>query len=208
MHETSGAIQCLSPDERLQRQHFAPPAQILYHLPTEGVKLFRPIPVDNAIPWEHLSIVASALLGTWTIKCGEIVNVDLGQRGQNYAKVSDLRRLNDGRYIIVYMWLYTRYEIAQELQVNGKMSPNAETHINKMWPADSRNQYILSTNRTITLWDTAIEKAPAVIVNSLCQDAFYSTTSKSRRIVEVGNPRYKWMKKELLSIRHINSALK
>lgn len=168
--------------------------------------MFRPIPVDNAIPWEYLSIVASAPLRTWTIRCGDIVIVDLGQRGQDYAKVSNLRCLGDGRYIIVYMWLYTRYEITQELQVNGRMSPNAKTHINKMWPANSRDQYILSTNRTITLWDTAIEKAPAVIANSLCRDAFYSTTSKSRRIVEVCDPRYKWMKNEMLSINHAKNA--
>jgi hypothetical protein len=205
---TSGAIQHLPPDESIQREHFAPPAQILYHLPTEGIKDFRPIPVGNAIPWEYLSNVASAPLGTWTIRCGDIVSVDLGHQGQDYAKVSDLRRLGDGRYIVVYMWLYTRDEIAQELQLNGRMSPSAEAHIKKMWPADSWNRYILSTNRTITLWDTAIEKASAVIANSLCQDSFYSTTSNSRRIVEVSNPRYKWMKNELLSINHAKIAVR
>ena len=150
--------------------------------------------------------MASAPLRTWTIRCGDIVSVDLGQRGQDYAKVSDLRRLDDGRYIIVYMWLYRRYEIAQELQVNGRMPSNAETRLNNMWPANSRNQYILSTNRTITLWDTAIEKAPAVIASSICQDASYSTMSKSRRIVEAGNPRYKWMKNEHFSIKHTDHA--
>lgn len=101
MLETSGATQYLLPDRRVQREHFAPSAQILYYLPTEGVKDFRPIPVDNAIPWEYLTFVASATLGTWTIKCGDIVSVDLGQRGQDYGKVSDLRCLGDGRYITV-----------------------------------------------------------------------------------------------------------
>ena len=81
-----------------------------------------------------------------------------------------------------------------------------EAHINKVWGADSRNQQILNTNRTFTIWDTAIKKAPAVAANNLCQDTIYSTTSKSRRIVEVGNPRYKWMKNELLSIKHARNA--
>jgi hypothetical protein len=84
--ETSGAIQCLIPDERVQEEQFAPPAQLLYRLPTQGVKAFRPIPVDSAIPWKYLSIVASAPLDTWTIRCGDVVSVDLGQRGQDYAK--------------------------------------------------------------------------------------------------------------------------
>ena len=62
--------------------------------------------MDDFTPREYLSFVASAPLGTWTIRCGDIVSVDLGQRDQDYAKISDLRRLGDGRYIIVqYMYM-------------------------------------------------------------------------------------------------------
>lgn len=71
-------------------------------------------------------------------------------------------------------------------------------HLDKMWPLKARYKYMLSTNRTITLWDTAIERAPGSTLESLCYSAIYSTTPRSRRIWSVENTRFKWMKRILL----------
>ena len=55
-------------------------------------------------------------------------------------------------------------------------------HLDRMWPLKVRYKYMLSTNRTITIWDTAIERVPDSISKSLCYSAIYSTTPRSRRI--------------------------
>ena len=55
------------------------------------------------------------------------------QRGQDYAKVSELRRLGDGRYMVVYMWLYTRLEIAEQLQMTGRISSKPQVRFLWLW---------------------------------------------------------------------------
>ncbi|CAL5867215.1 uncharacterized protein PFLUO_LOCUS1430 [Penicillium psychrofluorescens] len=206
-HEPNGKGRCSNFDAKSQQSHFAPPAQVLYRVSTEGVKDFRPIPVKGAMPWKCLPGVNSAPLGAWIVQRGDIVSVDLAQRGQDYAKVSDLRLLRDGRYIAVYAWLYARWEIAQELQVDGRMPIKSPSHLDKMWPPNAEHKYMLSTNRTITLWDTAIERAPTTIATKLCQDAIYSTTSNSRRIVKADIPRFEWMRKILFMSPQPQQAL-
>jgi hypothetical protein len=69
--------------------------------------------------------------------------MDIGQKGEDFAKVSDLRSLPDGRYVVVYAWLYTRDEIAQELQVNGKLPLHTEVHLDRMWPVNSEHKFML-----------------------------------------------------------------
>lgn len=41
-----------------------------------------------------------------------------------------------------------------------------------------RYKYILSTNRTITLWDTAVERVPPEVSFSICYNAICSTTPR------------------------------
>lgn len=120
--------------------------------------------------------------------------VDIGQKGRGYAKVSELRRLSDGRYVIVYAWLYTRSQIARELEVDAKLPAHALLYLDTMWPPNAAHKLMLSTNRTITMWDTAIAKAPQSITTSICQYAIYNTTTLLRQIVSVDHPRFHWMR--------------
>ncbi|KAJ6103957.1 hypothetical protein N7486_004179 [Penicillium sp. IBT 16267x] len=107
----------------------APSAQILYQVTRDGAAQLRPIPVDRAAAWKSLSVVSSSHLPRRTVHHGDIVIVDIGPRGIDYAKVSDLRRFSDGRYVIVYAWLYTRNEIARELEVDAILPAHALVHL-------------------------------------------------------------------------------
>src|SRR3981189_3630320 len=89
----------------------APPAQLLYKTQREGVRDFRPESVNGAKPWQSLAKVTSAPLDTWDLHVGDVVAVHLDQGMEEYAKVSDLRRLEDGRFVVVYTWFYTRQNI-------------------------------------------------------------------------------------------------
>ncbi|KAJ5902764.1 hypothetical protein N7495_003292 [Penicillium taxi] len=175
----------------------APSAQILYQVIGDGAAQLRPIPLDRAAAWKSLSVVSSARLPRWTVHRGDIAIVDIGPKGIDYAKVSDLRHLSDGRYVVVYAWLYTRNEIARELEVDARLPAHALVHFDSMWPPNTEHKLMLSTNRTITIWDTAIAKAPKKIATSICQYAIYNTTPLSRRIVRVDHPNFQWMREVL-----------
>lgn len=180
-----------------QRRWLATPAQELYYVSREGVESFQPLPRNGLKLWKSLRKSDSAPLETWILRRGFIVDVDTGNSTSS-AKVSDIRCLDDGRYIVVYTWLYTREQIIQEMEVDGKLSRRDRAHLDIMWPLGDRYQYMLSTNRTITLWDTAIGRAPKEVTTSLCYSVIYSTTPTSRRIWSIENPRFKWMKRILL----------
>lgn len=175
---------------------YAPRAEVLYHVTRDGTADLRPISVGSH-PWESLHRVSSASLPGWTVHCGDIVIVNIGENREDFAKVCDLRRLSDGRYVVVYAWLYTRQEVCQEAQVDGKLAIRSKAHIDEMWPLNASHRFLLSTNRTITMWDTAIAKAPERITAGVCKYAIYSTTVNSRRIVSVDHHHFKWMKAAL-----------
>ncbi|KAJ5413632.1 hypothetical protein N7509_000259 [Penicillium cosmopolitanum] len=185
----------------VRRKWLASPAQELYYVSREGVEDFQPLPLNGAKPWKDLQKTDSAPLESWTLQRGFIVNVDTGY-GTSLAKVSDIRCLDDGRYIVVYTWLYTRDEIAEEFEVDGKLSTRDRAYLDKRWPLGNRYRYMLSTNRTVTLWDTAIGQASEEMTTNLCCSAIYSTTPTSRRIWSIENPRYKWMKRILIHEPH------
>ncbi|KAL2217281.1 hypothetical protein M432DRAFT_617428 [Thermoascus aurantiacus ATCC 26904] len=170
-----------------------PPAQVLYKIQREGVQDFQPQPVNGAKQWKSLARVTSAPLDTWIIHVG-VVAVHLDQGPEEYAKVSDLRRLEDGRFVVVYTWLYTRQDIESELQIDGALSENFHQHLDQRWPTQSAYKYMLSTNCTITLWDTAIRRAPNHVTDKICQTSIYSTTPSARKIWSANNPSFKWMK--------------
>lgn len=176
---------------------YAPPAQVLYRVMRDGTADLRPIPLGTNLPWKSLPCVFSASLAEWEVNRGDIVIVDIGEERDDFAKVSDLRRLPDGRYVVVYAWLYTRGEICREFERGGVLTPRSRNHINKMWPLDTSRKFMLSTNRTITLWDTAIAKAPENVTAGVFDDKIYSTTARSRRIVNVNDSHFKWMKEIL-----------
>ncbi|EED14479.1 hypothetical protein TSTA_106890 [Talaromyces stipitatus ATCC 10500] len=172
-----------------------PPADVLYLTKGDGVRNLSPRPVDGAKPWRQLARVSSAPLETWDIHLGDIVQVCLEKDRKSYAKISEIRRLDDGRYVVVYTWLYRREEVQAEFETDGIIPRLLRRNLDKRWPADATFQYMLSTNRTITLWDTAISRAPRDVVESVCHSSIYSTTPSTRYIWSVNSPRFKWMKK-------------
>jgi hypothetical protein len=188
-----------SDSESSTRSHLVapPPAQILYYIKREGVRDYSPTPIDGAKPWKCLVKVLSAPLGKWLVCLGDIVTVCQGERSEGYAKVSDLRSLDDGRYMVAYTWLYTREEVIAELQTENRLPERFRKHISQRWPIDADYRYMFSTNRTVTLWDTAISKAPHEVTSKICYSSIYSTTPSTRWIWSVDNPRFRWMKRIL-----------
>ncbi|KAH8431691.1 uncharacterized protein LDX57_009345 [Aspergillus melleus] len=177
----------------------APPplAQVLYHVKREGVRDFCPTPVEGAIPWKELVQVPYASLDVWSIRLGDIVTVCQGEQPDGYAKVSDLRSLENGRYMVTYTWLYTREEIMAEFQTEDGFPPHLRKNLEQRWPEDAHYHYMISTNRTITLWDTAVSLAPEEVVSRVCYSSIYSTTPTKRWIWSVENPGFRWMRKIL-----------
>lgn len=157
------------------------------------------MPIAERKPWDQLPRALSAPLETWTLQLGETVEVNLGQEGRGYAKVSDIRHLGDGRFAVVYAWLYTRKDVISEFLVDGKLSRESRRHINHNWPHDAHYSYMVSTNRTITLWDTAIRAAPKYVLNEICQELVYRTTPRMRRMSSIHDRPMKWMK-EILNL--------
>lgn len=184
----------------LRRRWLSVPADELYIISREGVENLQPLPINGAKPWKSLQKVDSAPLDRWSLYCGDVVNVDTGHKSAP-AKVSEIRSLGNGRFVVVYCWLYTRQDVLEELKVDGCVPSSATAHLNQMWPTGARFRYMLSTNRTITIWDTAIGHVPQEVLLDICHSAIYSTTPTSRRIWSVENKRYRWMKK-ILHLSH------
>jgi len=112
-----------------------------------------------------------------------------------YAKVSDLRCLGDGRYMVVYAWLYTREEIVAELKTRtGVVEKRDLAMLRKKWPMRAKFRYMLSTNRTVTLWNTAITTAPPSVVANVCGTSVYVTRRLERYIADIKDERLEWMR--------------
>ncbi|KAL3483020.1 hypothetical protein BJX62DRAFT_245312 [Aspergillus germanicus] len=159
---------------------------------------------------------------SWTISLGDIVTVCVPENTQSvssqgsddgsddddadiksdpeddphcHAKVSDLRSLDDGRYMVVYTWLYTRAEILADLETGTGIDQDDLDMLKETWPSAAPFRYMLSTNRTITLWDTAITHAPAPVVSSICDSSIYVTRSEERWIADINDPEVGWMRR-------------
>ncbi|KAL2845072.1 hypothetical protein BJY01DRAFT_247889 [Aspergillus pseudoustus] len=121
-----------------------------------------------------------------------------------YAKVADLRCLGDGRYMAVYAWLYTREEIAAELKTRtgGVVEKTDLAMLRKKWPRRATFRYMLSTNRTVTLWNTAITRAPPSVVSSICGSSVYVTRRLERYIADIDDERLEWMR-GIFHMKHV-----
>jgi hypothetical protein len=180
-----------------------PPALVLYEYEQHGGSSLRPVPVEGQKPWEDLVQVTKASLETWSVHLGDLVAVCLDGGSEGYAKVSELRQVEDGRYMVVYTWLYTRKEIMDELKFQGWLSKACREHVNCMWPAKAPYEYMLSSNRTVVLWDTALSLAPKEVVGRLCRSHIYITTDFIREIHPVGSPDDRWLR-EILDLSPVN----
>ena len=204
----SGILEKVVPTEAIRHQvgqaqdlkasHNTTPAQVLYKVQREGIQILYILPEDGMKPWKNLAKVSSAPLDSWTVQVGDIVAVQLDNGSDDYAKVSDLRCLDDGRFVLVYTWLYNRLDVERELEIDGAIPHALRQHLNQRWPIRADFQYMLSTNRTVALWDTAIRRASTDIYIKLCQTSIYSTTASSRHIWGVRNPRFAWMRRILI----------
>ncbi|RJE25833.1 hypothetical protein PHISCL_01809 [Aspergillus sclerotialis] len=174
----------------------SPPAEALFHGKEDRARDIRPILVKGKKEWKLLPSADTASLGTWSVRRGDTVAVCLDSGKKGFAKVSDLRIVDGGRYIIVYTWLYTREEVVAELHEGGALSERYREHLNRKWPVGAPYKYMLSTNRTVTLWDTALTRAPEV-VSQMSTNWIYSTTQRKRKICNVDEPRFRWMKRIL-----------
>ena len=147
--------------------------------------------------WKLLPSVDTASLGTWSVRRGDTVAVCLDSGKRGFAKVSDLRVVDDGRFVIVYTWLYTRDEVVAELHEGGTLSERYREHLNRKWPMGAPYKYMLSTSRTVALWDTALSRAPEEVVSQISTTWIYSTTQRKHKICNVDEPRLRWMKRIL-----------
>ncbi|KAL4755669.1 uncharacterized protein BDW70DRAFT_146130 [Aspergillus foveolatus] len=176
----------------------APLALLLYRDSGLGWCDIRPTAVKGQKPWSELEQVQCASLETWEVRLYDIVTVCVQGLSEGYAKVTDLRDLEDGRFMVVYTWLYTRAEILEEYTGPNGVPPRLQENLDRNWPADSEFNYMLSSNRTVTLWDTALRRAPEHVASKICDGFVYVTTTKkkirpARWIYSVKEPKVKWL---------------
>jgi hypothetical protein len=77
---------------------------------------------------------------------------------------------------LMLAWYYTGDEIQDEI------GSNDTSHPDRHWPLDARFTCMLSSNRTITMWDTLRGTASPEVLEKLCPDMFYITTDSVRRV--------------------------
>lgn len=104
-------------DVYISHEQSMPPAQLLYHVSWEDIENFQLMSVSRAKSWKSLSKVTLASLDTWLLQCRDVVSVDVGHE-RGYIKISDLQSIHDRHYVVIYTWLYTRDEVAEELQID------------------------------------------------------------------------------------------
>jgi hypothetical protein len=128
-----------------------------------------------------------------TIKVGNVVTVRCTGGRDGVAKVIEIRRLDHERHLLLLAWYYTRDEIQEE-------SGSADaSHLDRHWPLDASFTYMLSSNRTIAMWDTLRGTASSEVMEKLCPDMFYITTDSVRRVHKTSSHHYKWMR-DLLNL--------
>ncbi|RDW93408.1 uncharacterized protein DSM5745_00730 [Aspergillus mulundensis] len=165
--------------------------QVLYLPPkryTGGHRL-RPVPKEqdnqNYPAWENLEKVTKANLdadsGWWTLQLYDVVLVCI--RGEatptRLAKVVDMRKLQDGRFMVIYAWLYEEEDIKKEFTTDdGGMEEEYANNLKQAWDQNPGPvKYMLSSNQTVALWDTAYERlAQEDVDTKLSKTHVYKTT--------------------------------
>ena len=168
-----------------------------YKIEDPGAKDLRPTPIAGGKPWSSLPSKESALLDDWNVKIGDVVFVRCIGNRDGLAKVSDIKNLDNERYLLVLIWYYTREEIEEELRGSRKIPKRRQAHLDAQWPSNAPFSHMLSSNRTINMWDTLRGKAPPEVMAKLCPNMFYVTTQSIRKICKAEHPNYKWMKQLL-----------
>lgn len=153
-----------------------------------------------------------------SVRIGDIVGLTQPDGiTQRFAKVSELCPFHNDQFAVVCVWLYTREEIAQDLtqHENGLTNTSSDEtpwqHLKERWSLKQDrydgDEYMLSTKRTIALWDATIIKcAPDAVATNICQNFIYNTDASERRICDVNDPVWRWMKK-ILTLRPAGHTL-
>ncbi|KAJ9651635.1 hypothetical protein H2201_009268, partial [Coniosporium apollinis] len=173
------------------------PAEELYGFDNRGAEHLNTWPLKHGRAWNSLPAVRSAMHGPLTLHVGDSVFVRCTDSADHLAKIIEMRDLEDGRYMVVFAWYYTRADIKRELKPKRRRSKQLCNSLDRYWPPNAPYEYMLSTDRIITLWDTVQRKAPSDVLNAICADAFYIITGSKREVCESSDPRYKWMEKIL-----------
>jgi hypothetical protein len=165
--------------------HTEDPEEILYEIKNSGRARLKFKQLAALQPWHSLSSEESVPLDDKTIKVGNVVAVRCARRPDGVAKVTEIRRLDRERHLLLLAWYYTRDEIHRE--------SGSSVALDMIWPLDAPFTYMLSSNRTIVMWDTLRGTASSEVMQRLCPDMFYITTNSTRRIHKTDSHRYKWM---------------
>lgn len=194
MLENNNSSASSSPDLRSEPS----PEVVLYEVKQQGSRFMGITAVNESVkPWKKLDHVDAADLDKWIVRVGDIVTVQLhtGVDTGKYAKVSEIRPYDENRYVVIYTWLYTREEVKRELETDDGIIPErSQRYLDHMWPSDTWYKYIFSTNRTVSIWDTAICLAPKEVTDKICYNRIYQTTPSARRVWSVEDHRFKWMR--------------
>lgn len=147
------------------------------------------------------------------VRIGDIVDLSqLDGITQRFAKVSELCPFHSDQFAVVCVWLYSREEIAEDLIRNNISSDKTSWHLlNERWSSEQGrydgDEYMLSTKRTIALWDaTVIKCAPDAVATKICQSFIYNTDPSERSICDVNDPTWRWMKK-ILTLKPAGHAM-
>lgn len=144
---------------------------------------------------------------------GNIVGISQSDATERLAMISEMTSFHDSKIVVVCAWLYTRAEINEDLIDVADFSPEeSHEHLQTMWPilnkdgtlvtASGRSQcdYMVSTKRTIIVSDvkgTSFNRVPLHVATRVCRDAIYHADSAERRICDVNEGSFYWLKKIL-----------
>jgi hypothetical protein len=132
---------------------------------------------------------------------GEIVGITQSDGSERLALISDMASFHDAQMAVVCAWLYTRAEIIEDMASHGVLCEVAQQYLQSMWPMYKANRsqfdYMSSTERTIIILGstgTFAKEVPSHIATRLCRDAVYHTDSSERRICDVNELSFSWLK--------------
>ena len=127
------------------------PTAELYEIEIEGVEVFNARLINGGRPWDSFPSPGFTMLDDWTLYIGDTIFVCITGREDGLAKVWEIKELNDGRWLLVLFWYYTRGEVEEELKVGGRIPRNHHDHLNYFWLSNALYTHILSTNHMITM---------------------------------------------------------
>ncbi len=166
--------------------------EVLFEIPDEerGKKTETPKRVKSAKEWAELKDVTSFKLRGQTFKVGDVVEVFIHEKKIELAKIVAAKDMEDGRgedgrgrIVVQYAWYFDRSDYVEE---GGKLKfwPTQRKRKGRKRMGRKRNRkgkkierkmkYMLSSIRSLALWDTIQGKATPNDIASCWHDRFFS----------------------------------